>query len=132
MLSGSSMIRSLFLIHSFQSSTYIPQSHNEHDDSEGGSGTAVISKIKTQVKEPSLYKVLLHNDDFTPMDFVVQILEEIFHFDHAKSQKIMMDVHMKGIGCCGIFPFDIAETKVSIVTEMAKSNEYPLKCSMEK
>lgn len=102
------------------------------DDDMSGSDTAVVTRSETEVKEPSMYKVLLHNDDYTPMDFVVQVLEEIFHFDHQKAQKVMMDVHLKGMGCCGIYPFDIAETKVALVMDAASENEYPLKCSMEK
>ena len=96
------------------------------------SGTAVISKTSDEIQEPPMYRVLLHNDDFTPMDFVVRILEEVFHFDHASAHRIMMDVHQKGTGSCGIFPFDIAETKVALVTEAARKHEYPLKCSMGK
>ena len=94
--------------------------------------TAVITRTETGVKEPSLYRVLLHNDDYTPMEFVVHILEDIFNMDSETAHKIMMDVHQKGLGCCGIFPFDIAETKVSLVQAAARENEYPLKCSMEK
>lgn len=98
----------------------------------GGTDTAVVTRSETEIKEPSMFKVLLHNDDYTPMDFVVQVLEEIFHFDNLQAQKVMMDVHLKGMGCCGVFPFDIAETKVALVMDAAQENEYPLKCSMEK
>ena len=106
---------------------------SEQGGGEGhGSGTAVISRAKTELKEPSLYKVYLHNDDYTPMDFVVGILESVFNFDNVKANKIMLDVHHKGLGLCGAFPYDIAEIKVAIVTDSAREHEYPLKCTMEK
>jgi len=113
----------------------IQNNSEDPDDSEGsgsGSDTAIITRPRVEAKEPSLYRVMLHNDDFTPMEFVVHILEEIFHMNSESAHKIMMDVHQKGVGCCGVFPFDIAETKVSLVTAAARENEYPLKCSMEK
>ena len=79
-----------------------------------------------------MYRVLLHNDDYTPMDFVVQILQSVFNKDSNQATKVMLDVHRKGIGECGIFPFDIAQTKVSVVAETARENEYPLKCTLER
>lgn len=94
--------------------------------------TSVISKASQEIKEPSMYKVLLHNDDFTPMDFVVRILQEVFHKDQMVANKIMLDVHQKGIGCCGVYTYDIAETKTSMVTELAREGQYPLKCTMER
>ena len=106
---------------------------NESEQGEGnGSGTAVISKSKTEIKEPSLFKVYLHNDDYTPMDFVVGILESVFNFDNVRANKVMLDVHHKGLGLCGAYPYEIAETKVAIVTDSAREHEYPLKCTMEK
>lgn len=107
-------------------------SSEEHENDMNNTGTVVLSKIETHLKEPSLYKIYLHNDDFTPMEFVVAILETVFHMDHVKANKIMLDVHHKGMGCCGLFPYQIAETKVAQVSDAAKENEYPLKCSMEK
>ena len=95
-------------------------------------GTAILPTEKVEIKEPFLYKIYMHNDDFTPMDFVVAILETVFQMDHVRANKIMLDIHHKGIGCCGAFPLDIAETKVSQVLDAANENEYPLKCSMEK
>ncbi|NRA45241.1 MAG: ATP-dependent Clp protease adapter ClpS [Oligoflexales bacterium] len=108
------------------------QASHEEQGEGPGSGTAVISRSKTKIKEPSLYKVFLHNDDYTPMDFVVGILETVFNFDNVKANKIMLDVHHKGLGLCGAYPYEIAETKVAIVTDSAREHEYPLKCSMEK
>jgi ATP-dependent Clp protease adaptor protein ClpS len=104
----------------------------EHNDDEGDTGTAVITKARPSLKEPAMYKVLLHNDDFTPMDFVVEILEQYFSKDATESQKIMLEVHTKGIGLCGIYPKEIAETKAILVSEKARENQFPLKCTFEK
>lgn len=98
----------------------------------GEIAATVVSKPEVRIKEPSMYRVLLHNDDFTPMDFVVQILETVFNKNNTQATQIMLDVHRKGIGICGIYPYDIAETKVSIVTEAAREHEYPLRCTLEK
>ena len=92
----------------------------------------VLTKEREKLKEPSLFKVLLHNDDYTSMDFVVTILENIFHKDTSEATRIMLDVHKKGVGIAGIYTREIAETKVAIVHENAKKNQYPLRCSIEK
>jgi len=94
--------------------------------------TAVVIEHKTEVLPPPLYKVLLHNDDYTPMDFVVMVLEKFFRKTHAEALEVMLNVHNKGIGICGVFPYEIAETKVSVVLETAREHEHPLQCSMEK
>ena len=93
--------------------------------------TNVLTKSDVKIQEPSMYRVLLHNDDYTPMDFVVDILESVFNMKHPQATQIMMDVHQKGIGVCGFYTYEIAETKVAIVTESARKEEYPLKCTME-
>ena len=87
---------------------------------------------KTRVKEPSMYKVLLHNDDYTSMEFVVLLLEKVFHKSTAEATRIMLNVHQQGIGVAGVFQKEIAETKVAIVHDLAQKNEYPLRCSIEK
>ena len=92
----------------------------------------VITANKTGVKEPAQYHVLMHNDDFTPMDFVVGILQKVFHMDEEKSKSVMVEIHNKGIGYCGVFTLDLAETKVHHVLELARKNQYPLKCTIEK
>lgn len=102
------------------------------DEHESGSGTAVISRSKPELKEPSMYKVLLHNDDFTPMDFVINVLRSFFGKDPEESNRIMLEVHNNGIGLCGIYPREIAETKAVLVSEKARENQYPLKCTFEK
>ncbi len=107
-------------------------SADDDDHRGGGAGTAVVTERKVDVRPPSLYKVLLHNDDFTPMDFVVMVLETYFSKDRNAATEVMLAVHHKGVGVCGIFPFEIAETKVSLVMECARENEHPLQCTMEK
>lgn len=108
------------------------------DDGTGGAGPeehtegAVIAEKKTEVKPPSLYRVILLNDDFTPMDFVVSVLEKFFTKSHLEATEIMLDVHNKGKGQCGVFPYEVAETKVAQVTEHARENEHPLQCVTEK
>ena len=92
----------------------------------------VITDIRQKVEEPPQYKVLLHNDDYTTMDFVVMVLEVVFHKNLQDATKIMLNVHKKGVGVAGIFSRDVAETKISLVHDMARKNDYPLKCSMEK
>jgi ATP-dependent Clp protease adaptor protein ClpS len=95
---------------------------------EGG----VATKKRQQIQEPSLYKVLLHNDDYTTMDFVIMVLETIFNKNSSEATRIMMNVHQQGIGIAGIYTRDIAETKVAVVHDIARKNEFPLKCSLEK
>jgi ATP-dependent Clp protease adaptor protein ClpS len=87
---------------------------------------------KTKVKEPPLYKVLLHNDDYTSMEFVVLLLEKVFNKTTAEATRIMLNVHQQGIGVAGVYHKEIAETKMAIVHDLAQKNEYPLRCSMEK
>ena len=91
-----------------------------------------LTKKETAIKRPSLYRVVLLNDDFTPMDFVIQILQNIFNKSYEDAQKIMLHVHNHGIGVCGIYTYEVAETKVSLVLDSAKRHEHPLQCSMEK
>lgn len=86
---------------------------------------------RQEVKPPSMYRVLLHNDNYTTMDFVVEVLTTVFHMPAAKATTIMMDVHRKGVGQCGVYPYDIASTKVSQVHSMARAREYPLRASYE-
>ena len=97
----------------------------------GAPGTAVISKTRPQTKRPSLYRVLLLNDDYTPMEFVVHVLEKFFNKNHEAAYRIMMHVHQHGIGECGIYTYEVAETKVAQVVELAEKADYPLLCTME-
>lgn len=92
----------------------------------------VATKDWIEVQEPPLYKALLHNDDYTSMEFVVNILENIFHKSPQEATRIMLNVHEKGIGIAGIYTREICETKIALVHELARKNEFPLRCSMEK
>ncbi len=85
----------------------------------------------TVLQEPKMYRVILHNDHYTTMDFVVEVLMLVFHKPAAEATKIMLDVHKKGAGMCGVYTYDIASTKVTLVHNMAKRREFPLKCSLE-
>jgi ATP-dependent Clp protease adaptor protein ClpS len=98
----------------------------------GGPGTAVITKTKPQTKRPHLYRVLLLNDDYTPMEFVVHVLERFFNKDHETAHRIMMHVHQHGIGECGIYTYEVAETKVTQVMDFARQHQHPLQCTLEK
>ena len=87
--------------------------------------------VDTELSEPPMYRVVLLNDDYTPMDFVVMVLMRIFHKDQAAAESIMMNVHKQGRGECGIYTYEVAETKVQTVKAVAQSNKYPLRCVME-
>jgi ATP-dependent Clp protease adaptor protein ClpS len=102
------------------------------DSSDSQSEGHVLTRYKPKVSRPSFYRVMLLNDDFTPMDFVVHILKKFFGKDEAEAQKIMLQVHHQGMGTAGLYAKEIAETKVYQVNEYAKSNRHPLKCVMEK
>lgn len=92
----------------------------------------ILLKTKPKTKKPDLYKVLLLNDDYTPMEFVIHILEKFFHKNKQEATDIMMHVHRRGVGICGIFTYEVAETKVAQVMDFARANEQPLQCVMEK
>jgi ATP-dependent Clp protease adaptor protein ClpS len=95
-------------------------------------GTSVITRTKPQVKKPSLYRVLLLNDDYTPMEFVIHVLERFFQKDREQATRIMLHVHNHGVGECGVFTYEVAETKVTQVMDFARTNHHPLQCVMEK
>jgi ATP-dependent Clp protease adaptor protein ClpS len=98
----------------------------------GGPATSVIAKVKPRAKRPNLYRVLILNDDYTPMEFVVHVLERFFQKDVEAATKIMLHVHHHGIGECGVFTYEIAETKVTQVMDFARKHQHPLQCVMEK
>lgn len=102
-------------------SQYNPESEGE-----------VTLEVEKETTEPPMYKVLLHNDDYTTMEFVVQVLMVVFHKSYEEATRIMLNVHQSGIGVCGIFTYEIAETKVDLVHSLARENDFPLKCTMEK
>ena len=100
------------------------------DEHRGDDGLA-LEEAKPKLKEPSMYKVFLLNDDYTPMEFVVTLLEKLFGMDREKATRIMLQVHSQGKGICGIYTYEIAETKVAQVSEYAQRHQHPLMCSME-
>lgn len=102
------------------------------DDQDDDSNTAVIVETRPKTKRPPLYKVLLLNDDYTPMEFVVHVLERFFGMTHAQAFEIMLTVHKKGVAVVGVFSHEIAETKVGQVMDFARRHQHPLQCTMEK
>ena len=103
------------------------------DGDSGGQGQiGLATKTRTRPKKPSQFKVLLLNDDYTPMEFVVIVLKRFFSMDMEQATRVMLHVHQKGVGVCGIFTYEIAETKVNQVMDFAKQNQHPLQCTLEK
>ena len=114
-----------------------PQMSDEGKDDEGGTGTTgpgvgIATRTRTRTKKPSLYKVLMLNDDYTPMEFVVLCLQRFFRMDMEAATRVMLHVHQKGVGVCGTFSYEVAETKVSQVMDFARQNQHPLQCTLEK
>ncbi|MFQ5958901.1 MAG: ATP-dependent Clp protease adapter ClpS [Alphaproteobacteria bacterium] len=105
---------------------------SEYKRGDAGPSTSVVTKTKPKTKKPSMYKVLLLNDDYTPMEFVVVVLERFFRKSHEEATRIMLHVHQRGVGICGVYPYEVAETKVSQVVDFARRNQQPLQCTMEK
>jgi ATP-dependent Clp protease adaptor protein ClpS len=93
---------------------------------------AAVAESREKVEEPPLFKVLLHNDNYTTMDFVVWVLQSIFNMAEEQAIRVMLNVHVKGIGLAGVYTFEVAETKVSRTTDLAREHEFPLLCTMEK
>jgi ATP-dependent Clp protease adaptor protein ClpS len=99
---------------------------------EEGPGTGVVVKAKPKTKKPSMYKVLMLNDDYTPMEFVVHILERFFNKNRSEATRIMLHVHRRGVGVCGVYTYEVAETKVTQVMDFARQHQHPLQCTLEK
>jgi ATP-dependent Clp protease adaptor protein ClpS len=97
-----------------------------------GNGSGVALQTRTRTKRPAMYKVLMLNDDYTPMEFVVHVLEKFFTKTRQEATEIMLHVHRRGVGVCGVFTYEVAETKVNQVTEFARRNQHPLRCTLEK
>ncbi len=104
----------------------------DNNGSEGAPGISVVTKTAPKTKRPSLYKVLLLNDDYTPQEFVVWLLQAIFHKDSEDAVRIMQHVHQNGVGVCGVYTYEVAETKVAQVMEISRRNQHPLQCTMER
>ena len=108
------------------------EDNNNNVDGNSKHYTGVIEKTKQKTKKPSMYKVVMLNDDYTPMEFVVHVLERFFSKTRDEATNIMLHVHQKGAGVCGVFSFEIAETKVVQVMDCARENQHPLQCTIEK
>ncbi len=101
-------------------------------DAGGGSQVGIATKTRAKPKKPSQYKVLMLNDDYTPMEFVVLVLKRFFSMDLEQATRVMLHVHQRGVGVCGIFTYEVAETKVNQVMDFARQNQHPLQCTLEK
>jgi ATP-dependent Clp protease adaptor protein ClpS len=114
--------------------TYMQILMTNEDDDKGGNrpGVGLATRTRPKTKKPSQYKVLLLNDDYTPMEFVVHVLQSFFQMDTEQATRVMLHVHQKGVGVCGIFSYEVAETKVTQVMDFASKNQHPLQCTLEK
>lgn len=125
-------------LHSF----HLPACHNaplprcadedQGDGKPGGPQIGLATKTRAKAKKPSRYRVLMLNDDYTPMEFVVLVLKQFFRMDLEEATRVMLHVHQRGVGVCGVFPYEVAETKVNQVIDFARQNHHPLQCTLEK
>lgn len=106
-------------------------SDHEHEDG-NGTGTGLATRTRPKTKKPSMYKVLMLNDDYTPMEFVVHVLERLFGKNRDEATEIMLHVHQRGVGVCGVYTYEVAETKVTQVMDLARREQHPLQCTLEK
>jgi ATP-dependent Clp protease adaptor protein ClpS len=111
-------------------------SDDRRDNTRRGNGegpaTGVVVKARPKTKKPAMYKVLMLNDDYTPMEFVVHVLERFFQKNREEATRIMLHVHRRGVGVCGVYTYEVAETKVTQVMDLARQNQHPLQCTIEK
>ncbi|MBP7066201.1 ATP-dependent Clp protease adapter ClpS [Ferrovibrio sp.] len=107
-------------------------SERDGRDGRGRTKIGVVTKTKPKTQKPPMYKVLLLNDDYTPMEFVVHVLERFFNKPREEATQIMLHVHQKGVGICGVFTYEVAETKVTQVVDFARQHQHPLQCTMER
>jgi ATP-dependent Clp protease adaptor protein ClpS len=125
-----SALRAAAMIEEFALRMSDDRKDDRGDESEGRTG--IVTKTRPKTKKPSLYKVLLLNDDYTPMEFVVHVLEKYFNKGREDATRIMLHVHHKGVGICGVYTYEVAETKVTQVIDFARQHGHPLQCTMEK
>jgi ATP-dependent Clp protease adaptor protein ClpS len=104
----------------------------DNGGSNGDGQVGIATRTRTRPKKPSMFKVLMLNDDYTPMEFVVMVLKRFFSMDLEQATRVMLHVHQRGVGVCGVFPYEIAETKVNQVMDFAAQNQHPLRCTLEK
>ena len=115
-----------------QAASISPSMAARKDGDENGSGLGLATRTRTRTRKPSPYKVLMLNDDYTPMEFVVLCLQRFFRMNIEDATRVMLHVHQKGVGVCGVFSYEVAETKVSQVVDFARQNQHPLQCTLEK
>jgi ATP-dependent Clp protease adaptor protein ClpS len=113
-------------------SHFVAAGPHREDDGDDGADVGIATKTRPKVKKPPLYKVLMLNDDYTPMEFVVYVLETFFKKDRQEATDIMLQVHNTGVGVCGVYTFEVAETKVTAVMDLARQNQHPLQCTLER
>jgi len=101
------------------------------DDEGTGTGTGTLTRSRTKPKKPAMFKVVLLNDDYTPMDFVIHVLQRFFRMSMDEATQVMLHVHQKGVGVCGVFSLEVAETKVTSVMDYARQHQHPLQCTLE-
>ena len=104
----------------------------DRDDAGDGTGVGIATRTREKTKKPTPYRVLMLNDDYTPMEFVVLCLQRFFRMSMEDATRVMLHVHQKGVGVCGVFSYEVAETKVTQVTDFARANQHPLQCTLEK
>ena len=110
----------------------MPTMADDNRDAGDGDMIGLATRTRARPKKPSMFQVLMLNDDYTPMEFVVMVLKRFFHMDLEQATRVMLHVHQRGVGVCGIFPYEIAETKVNQVMDFARQNQHPLQCTLEK
>ncbi len=111
----------------------VPMAAGQSDDADGdGTGIGIATRTRARTKKPTPYRVLMLNDDYTPMEFVVLCLQRFFRMNMEEATRVMLHVHQKGVGVCGVFSYEVAETKVSQVMDFARQNQHPLQCTLEK
>jgi ATP-dependent Clp protease adaptor protein ClpS len=101
------------------------------EEGPGGPGLGIATRTRTRTRKPTPYKVLMLNDDYTPMEFVVDVLQRFFRMDIEQATRVMLHVHQRGVGVCGVFSYEVAETKVNQVMDYARQNQHPLQCTLE-
>ncbi len=109
-----------------------PPGNGRGDERGNNPATGVVVKTRPKTRKPAMYKVLMLNDDYTPMEFVVHVLERFFQKTREEATRIMLHVHRRGVGVCGVFTYEVAETKVAQVMDLARQNQHPLQCTIEK
>jgi len=133
-LAGQIAIFFCIMNHLFNASAGAPfrAGPDQDDTGDNDPNIGVATRTRTRTKKPSLYKVLMLNDDYTPMEFVVHVLQHFFRMDMEEATRVMLHVHQRGVGVCGIFSYEVAETKVNQVMDFARQNQHPLQCTLEK